>query len=241
MSFIATFGMPQVGILPLQHQAYDAGGWDLAMRASIHCVRVTGREDTNDGMGHYSYDPDSQGDLIGGNCWNANYNERPMSAWSWVWPAILANGGGGRGQRSTQTAETTANTPRIQGISTNMVGFQAIPIGKGGAPDVKRFKPKGVIIPAAFGAAGADPNGPKPDAEPADPNNLILGIGGQVVPITGGNFPNFSGVRTDFTGASFPEFEGVRTNFSLGNAGGGATFSGVKTNFSLGSSGGKPK
>lgn len=225
MSFIATFGMPQVGILPLQHQAYDQGGWDLAMRASIHCVRVTGREDTGDGMGHYSYDPDSQGDLVGGNCWNANYNERPMSAWSWVWPAMLIGGAGG-GSRSTQTAETTANTGVPQGINTSFVGdYQAIPIGKDAAPDIKRFKPKNVRIPAIFGAAGQDPNGPNAQAAArpgGDPGTLLVGIGGQVVPVTGGSFPTFSGVQTTFTGASFPSFSGVRTDFTGGRP--GATF-----------------
>lgn len=231
MSFIATFGMPGVGILPLQHQAYDAGGWDLAMRASIHCVRVTGREDTGDGMGHYSYDPDSQGDLIGGNCWQANYSERPMSAWSWVWPAMLA-GGNGKKDRSTQTAEITANTGRPQGLNSSFVGdYQAIPIGAGGAPDAKRFKPKQVRIPVVFGAAGKDPVGPAAQPKPGggDPGLLEVGIGGQVVPIGGSAFPTFGGVQTDFSGASFPQFQGVRTNFTGGRP--GATFSGVRQNF----------
>ena len=230
MSFIATFGMPGVGILPLQHQSYDAGGWDLAMRASIHCVRVTGREDTAEGMGHYSYDPDSQGDLIGGNCWNANYNERPMSAWSWVWPAFLL--GGGEKSRSTQTAETTANTGNPQGLNTSFVGdYQALPIGKGAAPDVKRFKPKSVKIPAIFGAAGKDPNGPNAQVKPGggDPGTLQLGIGAQVIPVSGGSFPTFSGVQTTFTGASFPSFSGVRNNFGGGSP--GASFSGVRKKF----------
>lgn len=233
MSYIATFGMPQVGILPLQHQAYDAGGWDLAMRASIHCVRVTGREDTGDGMGHYSYDPDSQGDLIGGNCWNANYNERPMSAWSWVWPSMLIGGSGNsRNQRSTVTAETSANTGSPTGISTTFVGdYQAIPIGKDAAPDVKRFKPKSVKIPVVFGAAGQDPNAPNAQKKPpgGNPGLLELGIGGQVVPVSGGSFPTFGGVNTNFTGASFPSFSGVRTNFTGGKP--GANFSGVKKKF----------
>lgn len=227
MSFIATFGMPGVGILPLQHQAYDAGGWDLAMRASIHAVRITGREDTGDGMGHYQYDTDSQGDLIGGNCWLANYAERPMSAWSWVWPSMLIGGGGNsRNERSTVTAETTANTGTPQGISTTFVGdYQAIPIGKDAAPDVKRFKPKSVKIPVVFGAAGQDPAGPHSlvaTTPGSSPGTLQLGIGGQVVPVTGGSFPTFSGVQTTFTGSSFPQFSGVRNNFTGGRP--GATF-----------------
>ena len=231
MSFIATFGMPGVGILPLQHQAYDAGGWDLAMRASIHAVRITGREDTGDGMGHYQYDVDSQGDLIGGNCWLANYQERPMSAWSWVWPSMLIGGGGNsRGERSTVTAETTANTGSPQGVSTSFVGdYQAVPIGKDAAPDVKRFKPKSVKIPVVFGAAGKDPNAPAAQKPPAQAGLLELGIGGQVVPVSGGSFPTFGGVNTNFTGASFPSFSGVRTNFTGGKP--GATFSGVKKKF----------
>lgn len=233
MSYIATFGMPGVGIWPLQHQAYDAGGWSLAMRASMHCVRVTGREDTGDGMGHYKYDPETQGDLLGGNCWLANFQERPMSAWSWVWPAMLIGGGGNsRGDRSTVTAETTANTGVPTGISTTFVGdYQAIPIGKDAAPDVKRFKPKSVKIPVVFGAAGADPNGPAAQPPPGggQAGLLEVGIGGQVVPVSGGSFPTFSGVQTNFSGASFPRFEGVRTNFTGGSP--GAQFSGVRTNF----------
>ncbi len=214
MSFIATFGMPGVGIWPLQHQAYDQQGWSLAMRASMHCVRITGREDTDDGMGHYKYDTDSQGDLLGGNCWLANYSERPMSAWSWVWPSMLIGGGGNsRNKRSTVTAETTANGGSPQGISTTFVGdYQAIPIGKDAAPDVKRFKPKMVRIPAVFGGAGKDPNAPAADkGGGGDPGTLQLGIGGQVVPLSSG-FATFQGVQTDFTGASFPQFQGVRNN-----------------------------
>jgi hypothetical protein len=232
MSFIATFGMPGVGILPLQHQAYDTGGWDLAMRASIHCVRVTGREDTGDGMGHYKYDTDSQGDLIGGNCWQANYSERPMSAWSWVWPAMLIGGGGNsRNERSTVTAETTANTGTPQGISTSFVGdYQAIPIGKDAAPDIKRFKPKSVRIPLVFGAAKGDANAPAAQKPPPGSAGLLeLGIGAQVVPFGGSSFPTFSGVQTNFSGASFPQFQGVRTNFTGGRP--GAQFSGVKQKF----------
>ena len=230
MSFIGTFGMPQVGIMPLQHQGYDTGGWDLAMRASIHCVRVTGREDTGDGMGHYQYDPDTQGDLVGGNCWQAIYSGRPMSAWSWVWPSMLSHGGGGSGERSTVTAETTANTGTPQGLNTSFGGaYQALPLGKGGAPDVKRFKPKGVKIPVVFGAAGNDPNAPAAQKPPATPGVLQLGIGGQVAPVSGGSFPTFGGVNTNFSGASFPSFSGVRTNFGGGKP--GASFSGVRNKF----------
>jgi hypothetical protein len=223
MSFIASFGMPGVGIWPLQHQAYDTGGWDLAMRASMHCVRITGREDTGDGMGHWKYDPDTQGDLIGGNCWQANYAERPMSAWSWVWPSMLSNGGGSsNGPGSTQTAETTANTGVPQGINTSFVGdYQAIPFGKNASPDIKRFKPKSVRIPAIFGAAQQDPAGPNAQVQPGGggPGTLLVGIGGQVVPVTGGSFPTFGGVNTTFTGASFPSFGGVRTDFGGGRPG----------------------
>lgn len=233
MSFIATFGMPGVGIWPLQHQAYDTQGWSLAMRASMHCVRITGREDTDDGMGHYKYDPDTQGDLLGGNCWLANFQERPMSAWSWVWPAMLIGGGGNsRRERSTVTAETTANTGTPQGVSTTFVGdYQAIPIGKDASPDVKRFKPKSVKIPVVFGAAGKDPNSPAAQPPPGggSPGTLNLGIGAQVVPVTGGSFPTFSGVQTNFSGASFPNFQGVRTNFTGGKP--GAQFSGVRKKF----------
>lgn len=240
--FIETFGKPTVGILPLQHENYESQNFSIQYRASKHCVRITGRQDTGQGIGQWTYDKDSQGDLIGGNCWLANYQGRPMSAWSWAWPAMLSAGGGGRSSRSTQTAETTANTGRPQGVSTSFVGdYQAVPIGKGGAPDVKRFIPKNVVVPAGFGAAGNDPNGPNenPPAGPVDPNSLILGIGGQVISVTGGSFPTFDGVRTDFSGASFPEFQGVRTNFSGGKP--GANFSGVKDNFSLGRSGNRPK
>jgi len=92
---------PGVGILPLQHSGYNAGGaalgkFTLPMRAFKSAVRVVGRDDQDGGLGDWLLDPDSAGDIIGGFFW-PNTGLREIPAWAYAWP--------------TGTVESSAGTP----------------------------------------------------------------------------------------------------------------------------------
>lgn len=204
---IASWGEPNgTGILPLQHEGFDQQGWSIPFRAGIHCVKITGREDTEDGIGNWKYEPDSQGDLVGGNVWYADYAKRPNSGWAFAWPAAI----------TAQSKSKNVATPGRgggQGVRRSSQNSEALPLGAGGTPD-KRFKPKQIRIPFLAGKAGKDPAAPPPPPPPPQQGGgrgvLRLGIGAQVVPVSGG----------------FAKFSGVRENFSSGSPKAGATFVG---------------
>ena len=63
MSNIADSKKPNgIGILPLRHDGYLGGGFSLDFRSYVAAVRITGRRDTGDGLGAWTYDQDSPGD-----------------------------------------------------------------------------------------------------------------------------------------------------------------------------------
>jgi hypothetical protein len=215
MSFLQTWGRPGVGYLVLRHDNYDQQGWDLASRASLHVVKVTGRRDTGDGLGHWTEDPAFRGDLTNAVFWPAA--SRQIGGWSFAWSTELRTEGG----KDVATGPAGGTSKKL---SRNQ---NAIPKGSGGEAD-GRYQPKPVIIPLKDGAPGGDPNGPLTNLPPAvpnaqeagDPNVLILGIGGSIGNFggpgvgTGSGFAQFQGVRTDFGHSNFPSFSGVRTDFS---------------------------
>jgi len=90
VSFIADSRKPGgLGFLPLQHKDYNSGNpaWSVDMRASILALRITGRQDSGIGLGHWTYDPDSVGDVLGGLCW-PNESSRSIPAWEFAWPVV---------------------------------------------------------------------------------------------------------------------------------------------------------
>ncbi len=120
MSFTETWGRPGVGILPLQHKEYDSHGWDLAMRAGKHAVRVTDRMDTGDGLGQWVFDLDTAGDMPQWLCWPNKNGGRQIPGWAQVWPAMIQAAAGGQ----------DVPTPRGGGDGG---GRQPVPTGGGGS------------------------------------------------------------------------------------------------------------
>lgn len=101
-----------IGILALQHKAFDKakgplGAWDIVLRASIQAVRVTGRNDSGaEGLGQWIYDPESAGDIHGGQLLYRNSRDIPM--WRFATPVVVFSGGGGT---STGPSGVTQKTP----------------------------------------------------------------------------------------------------------------------------------
>lgn len=76
------------GILPLQHQDYDKGGWSVDLRTSILAVRVTDRWDKQGGIGQYKYEPESAGDIHGGQLLYRKGKKRTCSMWRFATPVV---------------------------------------------------------------------------------------------------------------------------------------------------------
>src|SRR3972149_4358546 len=86
------------GILPLQDHGFaQKDKVDLEKRTALLAVRVTERLSGGTQIGHYKIDPDSPGDLNGGNLWAKNTREIP--GWSFAWPSVIAGGTGIQQQR----------------------------------------------------------------------------------------------------------------------------------------------
>lgn len=94
MTFITDSRQPRgIGFLPLQHEFYQQQNWPLDQRACIMALRVTRRQlpsESPDHLGHYVFDEQTVGDLIGGMWWNIEPDsERPIPGWRFVWPSIV--------------------------------------------------------------------------------------------------------------------------------------------------------
>jgi hypothetical protein len=203
-----------IGILPLQHEDYDKQGFSVDLRGSLVALRITGRDDGDQGLGQWFYDTNTPGTLEGGNFWDVDRNLRNCPGWAFAWSVQAETSGGASNDVATGPG-------RRRGGSQ-----QARPTGQQGAPD-GRYNPKPIFFPIRLGKAGADPNKAQPKAPPAPPGArpgnqdfggpvLVLGIGGSI-----GGF----GGQGVGTGSRFASFSGVRTNFSSGSPRAGATFS----------------
>jgi hypothetical protein len=200
-----------IGILPLQHEDYDKQGFSVDLRGSIVALRITGRDDGDQGLGQWFYDPSTPGTLEGGNFWDTNRNMRNCPGWAFAWSTQLESGGS-----SGNNVATGGGSGRKSG------GPQvARPNGNFGGPD-GRYLPKPVLVPVNLGKAGKDPNAAKKNAAPpapppgqqGQPGVLRLGIGASATAQgfggagvgTGSGFATFSGVRTNFGGGGFFRF-----------------------------------
>lgn len=235
MSFAETWGRPGVGILPLQHRDYDKKGWDLAMRAGKHAVRVTDRLDTGSDQGHWVFDLDTAGDMPQWLCWpNKKGGEgRQIPGWAQVWPAMIqavaggkndvatpGNGGGGGGGQSVPTQGSGSigspvPTPDVPSQDPGSMGDVSF-IFYNQNPD------------SAFGGAPIPNVGGSPSFNVSNNQNgqnqgqLTLGIGGGQIYINGqpasssgfaqfslggsNALANLSGIQGVGTGSSFATF-----------------------------------
>lgn len=176
-----------VGILPLRHDGHVEQGYSTDMRSSLVAVRITGRDDTGEGLGHWFYDPDAVGTLENANFWDVDRAARTVPGWAFAWSATLEGGGGG-GNSNDVATPSARSAPRSSGRQT-----AARPNGAGGESD-GRYNRKPVIIPQKFGKAGGDPaRPPQPPPGAAGPggNVLHLGIGAQVWSLSS-SFASFS-------------------------------------------------
>lgn len=197
-----------VGILPLQHEDYDKQGFSVDLRASLVALRITGRDDSEQGLGQWFYDPNTPGTLEGGNFWDVNRNQRNCPGWAFAWSSYLSAGG--------SSNNNVATGGGAQGIRRIQSGQQALPVGNVGAPD-SRYIPKGVLVPINIGKAGKDPNAGNKNAAPptpppgqrGQPGVLRLGIGASATA------QGFGGTGVG-PGSAFASFSGVRTNFNTG-------------------------
>lgn len=83
-----------IGILALQHKDYDKatgnplGAWDLHHRATLLAARVIDRNDTGlVGLGHWIYDPETVGDINGGQL--LDYDKRSIPMWRFATPSVV--------------------------------------------------------------------------------------------------------------------------------------------------------
>lgn len=88
---------PGSGLFPLQHQDFDKNGgglepWSIDMRSCVLAWRIKGRDDANGGIGQWLYDPDSVGDLHGGQLWNSPLGgNRPCAMWRFATPVAISD------------------------------------------------------------------------------------------------------------------------------------------------------
>src|SRR3990167_2474525 len=125
MSLLEVHGKPEVGILPLRHDGYNAGdpGFSLHLRACKMATSVIGRRDKNGGLGEWSLDRDKTGDIAQAFCWPTEVGKRgkrPIPGWAWAWPSTLASsssdvitGIGGAGACGIFTGKNYALRPLI--------------------------------------------------------------------------------------------------------------------------------
>lgn len=194
------------GIWPLQHAGYKDRGWLIHTRSAMLAYRIKDRLTNPGDVGEWVYEEDSVGDVVGGNLWPVVTGKRPIPGWAFAWPAVIeasASGGGGEAPLRPMVAsgvgggDVPAGQTRAAGGTINM---RVLPIGTGGGAD-GRYQPKQFIIPLVEGKPGKDPARVKPKAGERRPGVLNLGIGAQVVPVSGGKIGvNYSGVRTNFGG-----------------------------------------
>lgn len=78
------------GFYPLQHRGYDQKGFDLQLRGSIFGLRITDRYVGPDDFGEWEIDPDSVGDIHGGQLLKKNDRDVPM--WRFATPMIVNPG-----------------------------------------------------------------------------------------------------------------------------------------------------
>jgi len=112
------------GILPLQHEGFEADKWPLWNRASVLGIRITGRADNQGGrgpdgsqdLGHWIEDPETRGDVMGGSFWQRT--SRPIGGWRFSWPSVTTDeeGTGGPAASGNQArpgqAPSKANQPK---------------------------------------------------------------------------------------------------------------------------------
>ncbi len=152
MSFMASWGRPGVGILPLRHEGFDSQGWDLAMRASQHAVKIKGRLDSNDGLGNWLPDLDTAGDVTQWLCWpNSKQNGgRQIPGWAQVWPACIPGiAGGVPSTDNRQPTPTGSGRPPVASGGNSSPGDNP-PVASDGIPQAN---PGGVQGPNGAGGA----------------------------------------------------------------------------------------
>lgn len=79
------------GILPLQHHGHRGRGWELDARSCILATRLVDRLDEEGQHGHWVFEDESQGDLLGGLLWPKDTRE--ISGWAFAWPVSTGLGG----------------------------------------------------------------------------------------------------------------------------------------------------
>lgn len=79
------------GLLPLQHSGFKDEGppWDLDKRASIYGIRIAGRLDKENDAGHWLYDPQSVGDIHGGQLFKQIRGSRPVPMWRFATGVVV--------------------------------------------------------------------------------------------------------------------------------------------------------
>jgi hypothetical protein len=200
--------------------------WDVDKRPALIGKRVVDRLDHDNELGHFVDQEGTYGDLMGAFIAYANGQARSCPSWNFALPVILKGGKKG----STQAAPAGAN---FGGVANLIHGSdpgggggggsaQAVPIGASPDQPDGRMSPIGVafrVLEAEFAPVPKPAGAPGGAGGGGNPGVLQLGIGAQVVPVSGGAFPSFGGVRVNFSNGG-PQagavFQGVRQNFSRG-------------------------
>lgn len=244
MSFLSSWGRPGVGILPLRHEGFDSQGWDLAMRASQHAVKVKGRQDTDDGLGTWLPDLDTAGDVTQWLCWpnSKQGGGRQIPGWAQVWPACIPGAvggvpsvddrnptptGGGRPPTPTGDGSTSPgdNPPVASGIPEPNGGGVFGPNGAGGA-----IGPSGNAAPALVAGVPPGAQAQVPGGNQGNGNyngRLNVGVGSNPATINGtslfhSGFPGFSfngnSSLASLTGMQGVGFSSGFAQFSIGGS-----------------------
>lgn len=151
------------GYFALQHQKYDEKKFALDMRAHLRAARVTDRLVGVGEVGTWVADPDSPGDIHGGQLWKKA--SREISMWRFATPVVISGRGGGGGPSG--------------GAMGGMIGANfGVPnlVGGQGSPNAGA----NFGVPNLAGGQGS----PNTGADFGVPNLA----GGQGAPNAGGNF-----------------------------------------------------
>jgi hypothetical protein len=110
--FIATSDSPHgPGILVLQHEDFDKHSpkWSVDLRGSLRAVRVKDRLDKDLGLGQWTYDTESAGDIHGGQL--LKNKTRPIPMWRFATPVVTTEPDGGAVATGANTSPAFAVRP----------------------------------------------------------------------------------------------------------------------------------
>jgi hypothetical protein len=194
------------GIFPLQHKGYkdNSPKWNLDLRASIFGIRIVDRLDKAGDVGHWLYDPNSVGDIHGGQLFLAkSKTDREVPMWRFATGVIVERSGpppvatpgnaGGNAPVATPTTNSRRNPP-VASVHTNPTNTNVGVIMQQGAPtfghDTSSPNNAGGAI---IQHGGPSAPGASQPVEGTGSRGVFMGGGGIGTGVLSGEVPTFEG------------------------------------------------